>query len=42
MLLYGRVTYEWIEDVWRRQESEEWPDRMDAGEVGAAVLSHLA
>ena len=32
-LLYGRVTYELMEGAWRRPESGEWPDWMDASEV---------
>jgi len=32
-LLYGRVTYELMESAWRRPESGEWPDWMDASEV---------
>ncbi|MCM3613893.1 dihydrofolate reductase family protein [Microbacterium enclense] len=32
-LLYGRVTYELMEGAWRRPESGQWPDWMDASEV---------
>jgi len=32
-LLYGRVTFELMEGAWRRPESGEWPDWMDASEV---------
>lgn len=32
-LLYGRVTYELMEGAWRRPETGEWPDWMDASEV---------
>ncbi|KQT75269.1 dihydrofolate reductase family protein [Microbacterium sp. Leaf436] len=32
-LLYGRVTYELMLGAWRRPESGEWPDWMDADEV---------
>ncbi|MEV7827088.1 dihydrofolate reductase family protein [Microbacterium enclense] len=32
-LLYGRITYELMEGAWRRLESGEWPDWMDASEV---------
>jgi len=33
MLLYGRVTYELMQGAWRRPESGEWPEWMDASEV---------
>ncbi|MDQ1138561.1 dihydrofolate reductase [Microbacterium sp. SORGH_AS 1204] len=32
-LLYGRVTYELMQGAWRRPESGEWPEWMDASEV---------
>ncbi len=32
-LLYGRATYELMEGAWRRPESGEWPDWMEASEV---------
>ena len=32
-LLYGRVTYELMEGAWRRPQSGEWPEWMDASEV---------
>lgn len=32
-LLYGRVTYELMQGSWRRPESGQWPDWMDADEV---------
>ncbi len=37
-LLYGRVTYELMEGAWRRPESREWPDWMDASEVAFAEV----
>ncbi|MFN3949501.1 dihydrofolate reductase family protein [Microbacterium sp.] len=37
-LLYGRVTYELMEGAWRRPESGEWPDWMDASEVAFAEV----
>ena len=32
-LLYGRVTFELMLGAWRRPESGEWPEWMDASEV---------
>lgn len=37
-LLYGRVTYELMQSAWRRPESGEWPDWMDASEVAFAEV----
>ena len=37
-LLYGRVTYELMEGAWRRPDSGEWPDWMDASEVAFAEV----
>ena len=37
-LLYGRVTYELMQGAWRRPESGEWPDWMDASEVAFAEV----
>ena len=37
-LLSGRVTYELMEGAWRRPASGQWPDWMDASEVGFAEV----
>ncbi|MFJ4036796.1 dihydrofolate reductase family protein [Microbacterium sp. NPDC090007] len=37
-LFYGRVTYEVMEGAWRRPQSGEWPDWMDASEVAFAEV----
>ena len=32
-LLFGRVTYEMMESVWRKPATGRWPDWMDAGQI---------
>lgn len=37
-LLFGRVTYEMMQEAWRKPPTGTWPDWMDAGDIAFARI----